>query len=423
MPISVFPERMDKLDPEDVNASLRTLETYVHYICERTEFAITNTFRTTNGLGSSAEAISLVLQEAVDDLSSLTGEVGALASAVNGKVDKVEGMGLSSNDYTDADKEDVDAIDGLADRVTNLEEQGGEANVIEIVKRNGTALPVAGKAVDVTVPTNVGELTNDSGYQNAQQVQAAIASGLAFLLTSVSYGPAALASFNGVGDGLPLKACQVDINLVQAGSGTPSPSNVRPISGWTGAQIHVSPTPTAGDGKTYTVDWTTEAGTVYGGTLDVLKGTLTVKNVVLTVATAASTSYGTTAGGVPYLDVRIPAAQRSVPNGACVCSMYSQILQSQAGASGKFRCYSNSITVYDSRFTSKSSAESTLASDGFAVVYPLAEPITYHLTPQMVTTLAGANNIWADTGDVTVEHGAFLAALQAEIERLQEGGN
>lgn len=84
MPISVFPERMDKLDPEDVNASLRTLETYVHYICERTEFALTNTFRTTTGLGSSAEAISLVLQEAVDNLATLTGQVGGLSGAVTG---------------------------------------------------------------------------------------------------------------------------------------------------------------------------------------------------------------------------------------------------------------------------------------------------------------------------------------------------
>lgn len=30
----------------------------------------------------------------------------------------------------------------------------------------------------------------------------------------------------------PLKACTVDINPVQSGSGTPSPSNIRPISGW-----------------------------------------------------------------------------------------------------------------------------------------------------------------------------------------------
>lgn len=41
----------------------------------------------------------------------------------------------------------------------------GEENVIEIVKVNGTALtPDANKAVDVTVPTKVSDLTNDSGF-------------------------------------------------------------------------------------------------------------------------------------------------------------------------------------------------------------------------------------------------------------------
>ena len=43
---------------------------------------------------------------------------------------------------------------------------------------------------------------------------------------------------------------------------------------------------------------------------------------------------------------------------------------------------------------------------GAQVVYPLATPITYQLTPQEVSTLLGDNNIWADTGDVAVEYRA-----------------
>lgn len=40
------------------------------------------------------------------------------------------------------------------------------------------------------------------------------------------------------------------------------------------------------------------------------------------------------------------------------------------------------------------------------VVLPLATPITYHLTPQEITTLLGQNNIWADTGDMSVTYRA-----------------
>lgn len=40
-----------------------------------------------------------------------------------------------------------------------------QANVIETVKVNGTALTPSSKAVDVTVPTKVSQLTNDAGYK------------------------------------------------------------------------------------------------------------------------------------------------------------------------------------------------------------------------------------------------------------------
>ena len=39
------------------------------------------------------------------------------------------------------------------------------------------------------------------------------------------------------GDGTPLRSLMVNIEPVQSGSGDPSPENVRPISGWTGANI------------------------------------------------------------------------------------------------------------------------------------------------------------------------------------------
>ena len=71
------------------------------------------------------------------------------------------------------------ALDALSGRVDDVVAAGGEPNVIEIVKRNGTALPVTGKAVDISVPKNVSELTNDSGYQTEDQVRSAISRAVA----------------------------------------------------------------------------------------------------------------------------------------------------------------------------------------------------------------------------------------------------
>lgn len=48
-------------------------------------------------------------------------------------------------------------------KLTNIE-AGAQVNKIETIKRNGTTLPITGKAVDIAVPTKVSDLTNDSGF-------------------------------------------------------------------------------------------------------------------------------------------------------------------------------------------------------------------------------------------------------------------
>lgn len=97
------------------------------------------------------------------DKSGLTLLVSKIKTALNGKVNVVNGKGLSTNDYTNAEKQ---KLSGIA--------SGAQANVIESVKVNGTALTPSSKAVDVTVPTKTSQLTNDSGYQSATAVESII---------------------------------------------------------------------------------------------------------------------------------------------------------------------------------------------------------------------------------------------------------
>lgn len=77
----------------------------------------------------------------------------ATKDETSGKVDKVAGKGLSTNDYTDNEK---DKLAGIAN--------GAQANVIETVKVNGSAVSVENKSVDISVPTKTSDITNDSGY-------------------------------------------------------------------------------------------------------------------------------------------------------------------------------------------------------------------------------------------------------------------
>lgn len=55
-------------------------------------------------------------------------------------------------------------FDALDDKVDEIIAEGGEPNVIEVVQKNGTALPITNKTVNVTVPTTVAELSDASDY-------------------------------------------------------------------------------------------------------------------------------------------------------------------------------------------------------------------------------------------------------------------
>lgn len=114
--------------------------------------------------------------------------------------------------------------------------------------------------------------------------------------------------------------------------------------------------------ETVTVDWTTEAGTVYGGTIDVRTG-------LLTVTDANIASY----------------------NGETLPSTWI-----------------SDRDVY---------AQGTTPTTGAQVVYKLATPQTYQLTPQEVKTLLGTNNVRADTGDVLV---TYPADTKMYIENLTQ---
>lgn len=95
--------------------------------------------------------------------SGLTLLISKIKSALNGKVNVVNGKGLSTNDYTNAEKQ---KLSGIA--------SGAQANVIESVKVNGTKVEPSSKAVDISVPTKVSQLTNDSGFQTSTQVNSIV---------------------------------------------------------------------------------------------------------------------------------------------------------------------------------------------------------------------------------------------------------
>lgn len=91
---------------------------------------------TLNGKDTDAGSVAKTVKDAIDAAQA------TLQGNIDKKVDKVEGKGLSTNDYTTDEKT---KLEGIA--------PDAQVNVIEIVKVNGVALTPTDKAVDVTVPT------------------------------------------------------------------------------------------------------------------------------------------------------------------------------------------------------------------------------------------------------------------------------
>ncbi len=97
--------------------------------------------------------VELTAENSLEDLGIQAAGDYATNTALAGKVDKVTGKGLSTNDYTTAEKTKLTGI-----------ETGAQVNKIESVKVNGTAVTITNKAVDLTVPTKLTDLTNDGDF-------------------------------------------------------------------------------------------------------------------------------------------------------------------------------------------------------------------------------------------------------------------
>lgn len=78
------------------------------------------------------------------------------------KVDKENGKGLSSNDYTSDEKT---KLSGIA--------AGAQVNVLEGIQKNGATVSITNKIANITVPTKTSDITNDSGFITSAAVPTA----------------------------------------------------------------------------------------------------------------------------------------------------------------------------------------------------------------------------------------------------------
>lgn len=179
-------------------------------------------------------------------------------------------------------------------------------------------------------------------------------------------------------------------------------SNICPITGWTGVNIHVSPTTDAQDGETYSITFPSEAGTVYGGTLTVNadeSGTLVVDRVSAQIP-SADILYASSALAGRYFTRQNYFS--NLKNGSeLLCNAFLGLSTANSRDMGVVYISAGQV-IFNTPFDTLENFKAWIDANLISIVYELATPQTYTLTTEQIKTIQGQNHIWADTGNIEV---------------------
>lgn len=192
------------------------------------------------------------------------------------------------------------------------------------------------------------------------------------------------------------------IRLASVTDATYAPySNICPISGWSNVNVYREAQYDAGATPYATINLN---GTVYGGSLDVTTGVLTVTHHFATYNGSENWSSGTN-----YYVLF------SQPNSTGNNDLTQIANWLKAGGSshyttyGCYRAQANGaicVGTIGSPWSSVSDFKTALATNPLTICYELATPQTVQLSPTTVRMVTGNNALWADSGDSEVQYWA-----------------
>ena len=177
----------------------------------------------------------------------------------------------------------------------------------------------------------------------------------------------------------------------------------------------------------------TEAGTVYGGTLDVKTGVLTVTHSIVDLGDLSWTYYSVqNVFAVNFAGAK-PSGGSFGLDALCSCyavktdARYQNLPDKSIMVGSNFYSYETAaVIVKDTDYTDATAFKTAVT--GQKLVYPLATPIEYDLTPQQINSLLGTNNIFANCGAITElkytrDLNLCINDIIARIEALEGGSS
>ena len=169
------------------------------------------------------------------------------------------------------------------------------------------------------------------------------------------------------------------------------------------------------NGTPYISHTTTLPSTVYGGTLNVVSGVLTVTHAIETISSVS--------GSAEVNGFRLNNTLSGIKEayGYCLCNMatrataYREAVNVGGDTPNRIGYNDSGVILLNIQgITTIAELNTLLAQTPLVIVYELATPTTIQLTASQINTLKGTNNIFSTAGDVSVE---YVADIQGYIDK------
>ena len=163
---------------------------------------------------------------------------------------------------------------------------------------------------------------------------------------------------------------------------------------------------------------------IFGGYVDLISGTLVVDKAMVDLGSLEWQSNQT---GVFYT---VAFNSAYMPQGStnfvanALCTQYVVSARETVVNQDKQFSFNYSdtkyITVHDTAYTNATTFKS--AMNGVQLVYELATPQTYQLTPQQVNTLVGTNSVWSEQGNIELSYHIPITNLLVKRQDVDDVG-
>lgn len=161
---------------------------------------------------------------------------------------------------------------------------------------------------------------------------------------------------------------------------------------------------------TYPITWS-DAGTVYGGEIDVLNGKLINKRMILTYDGTENWRLSNNdyfylskpKDQIPYARISTVKCNTNILQFVGTSTVNGNLTRQTDYSLGLYIGSVNASEIYIhlTDGATLSDFTSILTTTPLQICVELATPIEYDITPTQINTLLGNNNIWSDTGDIT----------------------